>query len=104
MWGGSGGRFERAAAEDRPSGWDPTGEGHHRCQIAATIAAAFDLFFDPRGRPRRLALRALAVPLSYLAFLSLLALLGLMALGAAIHVLGTVRARWPQWRGVEQAK
>jgi hypothetical protein len=33
----------------------------------------------------------------------LLALLGVMTLGAIIHVLGTVRARWPQWPGVEQA-
>jgi hypothetical protein len=48
-----------------------------------------------------LLLLALAVPLSGLAFLSLLALLGVMTLGAVIHVLG--RARWPQWRGVEQA-
>ena len=50
-----------------------------------------------------LLLLALAVPLSCLAFLSLLALLGVMTLGAVIHVPGTVRARWPQWRGVEQA-
>ena len=50
-----------------------------------------------------LLLLALAVPLSGLAFLSLFALLGLMTLGAVIHVLGTVGARWPQWRGVEQA-
>src|SRR5215471_18720068 len=48
-----------------------------------------------------LLLLALAVPLSCLALLSLLALLGVMTLGAVIH--GTVRARWPQWRGVEQA-
>jgi len=34
---------------------------------------------------------------------ALLALLGVMTLGAIIHVLGTVRARWPQWPGVEQA-
>jgi hypothetical protein len=50
-----------------------------------------------------LLLLALAVLLSCLAFLSLLALLGVMTLGAVIHVLGTVRTRWPQWRGVEQA-
>ena len=49
-----------------------------------------------------LLLLALAVPLSCLAFLSLLALLGVMTLGAVIHVLGTIRARRPQWRGVEQ--
>jgi hypothetical protein len=49
-----------------------------------------------------LLLLALAVPLSCLAFVSLLALLGVMTLGAVIHVLGTVRARWPQWPGVEQ--
>ncbi len=50
-----------------------------------------------------LLLLALAVPLSCLAFLSLLALLGVMTLGAVIHLLGTVRARWPQWPSVEQA-
>jgi hypothetical protein len=49
-----------------------------------------------------LLLLALAVPLSCLAVLTLLALLGVMTLGAVIHV-GTVRARQPQWRGVEQA-
>jgi len=43
-----------------------------------------------------LLLLALAVPLSCLAFLSLLAFLGVMTLGAVIHVLGTVRARWPR--------
>ena len=48
-------------------------------------------------------LPALAVPLSCLAFLSLLALLGVATLGAVIQVLGTVRARWPQWPSVEQA-
>jgi hypothetical protein len=42
-------------------------------------------------------LLAFAVPLSCLAFLSLLALLGVATLGAGIHVLGTIRARWPQW-------
>jgi hypothetical protein len=46
---------------------------------------------------------ALAIPLSCLALLSLLALLGVMTLGAVIHVLGAVKACWPQWRGVEQA-
>src|SRR5258707_745622 len=50
-----------------------------------------------------LLLLALAIPLSCLAFLSLLALLGIMTLGAVIYLLGTVRARWPQWRGIEQA-
>jgi len=50
-----------------------------------------------------LLLLALAVPLSYLAFLSLLALLGVATLGAVIHVLGAIRARWPQWLSVEQA-
>jgi hypothetical protein len=50
-----------------------------------------------------LLLLALAVPLGCLALLSLLAFLGVMTLGAAIHVLGTVRACWSQWRGVEQA-
>src|SRR5262249_33228874 len=50
-----------------------------------------------------LLLLALAVPLSCVAFLSLLVLLGIMTLGAVIHVLGTVRACWPHWRGVEQA-
>ena len=50
-----------------------------------------------------LLLLALAVPLSCLAFLSLLALLGVATLGAVIHVLGAIRARWPQWLSVEQA-
>jgi hypothetical protein len=50
-----------------------------------------------------LLLLALAVPLSCLACLSLFALLGVMTLGAVIHVLVTVRTRWPQWRCVEQA-
>jgi hypothetical protein len=50
-----------------------------------------------------LLLLALAVPLSCLALLSLLALLGLMTLGVVIHVLGTVRARRPQWPSVEPA-
>ena len=60
---------------------------------------------EARDRTMKLLLLlALAVPLSCcLAFLSLLAFLGVMTLGAVIHVLGTVRARWPQWRGVEQA-
>jgi hypothetical protein len=49
-----------------------------------------------------LLLLALAVPLSCLAFLGLLALLGVMTLGAVIYPLGAVRARWPQWPGVEQ--
>jgi hypothetical protein len=38
-----------------------------------------------------------------LAFLSLLALLGVATLGPVIHVLGAIRARWPQWLSVEQA-
>ena len=42
-----------------------------------------------------LLLLALVVPLSCLALLSLLAFLGVMTLGVVIHVLGTVRARWP---------
>ena len=50
-----------------------------------------------------LLLLALAVPLICLAFLSLLALLGVATLGAVIHVLGAIRARWPQWLSVEQA-
>jgi hypothetical protein len=50
-----------------------------------------------------LLLLALAVPLSCLAFLSLLALIGMATLGAVIHVLGAIRARWPQWLSVEQA-
>jgi hypothetical protein len=49
-------------------------------------------------------LLALAVPLIWLAFLSLLALLGVATLGAVIHVFGAIRARWPQWLSVEQAK
>ena len=50
-----------------------------------------------------LLLLALAVPLICLAFLSLLALLGVATLGPVIHVLGAIRARWPQWLSVEQA-
>jgi len=38
-----------------------------------------------------------------LAFLSLLAPLGVATFGAVIHVLGAIRARWPQWLSVEQA-
>src|SRR5262245_14059123 len=50
-----------------------------------------------------LLLLALAVPLSCLAFLSSLTLLGMMTLGGVIHVLGTVRARRPQWPSVKPA-
>jgi Cu/Ag efflux pump CusA len=50
-----------------------------------------------------LLLLALAVPLSCLAFLSFLALLGVATLGAIIHLLSAIRARWPQWLSVEQA-
>ena len=44
-----------------------------------------------------LLLLAVAVPLSCLGLLALLALLAVMTLGGVIHVVGTVKARRPQW-------
>jgi hypothetical protein len=44
-----------------------------------------------------LLLVAVAVPLSCLGLLALLALLAVMTLGGVIHVVGTVKARRPQW-------
>jgi hypothetical protein len=49
-----------------------------------------------------LLLLALAVPLSCLAFLSFLALLGVATLGAVIHLLSAIRARWPQIAGLRR--
>jgi hypothetical protein len=72
--------------------------------IRSSLMLAASMSAEPSVERRASIRSALAFPLSYLAFLSLLALLSFMTLGAAIHVLGTVRARWPQWRGVEQAK
>ena len=43
-----------------------------------------------------LLLLALAVPLSCMAFLSLFALLGVATLGAFIHMLGAIKAHWPE--------